>query len=81
MFSCDGVATTCTPGTFVHVPGGMIHSFSFGAEGGEMIEVTTSDGQALSMFTALDREVPPGPPDVAKIVEVAGQYDVAFHLQ
>ena len=59
----------------------MIHGFSFGVEGGEMIEVTAKESQALSMFTALDREVPPGPFDVDKIVQVAGQYDVAFHLE
>lgn len=80
LFTCDGSTTTCLPGTFVHVPGGMVHGFSFGVDGGEMIEVTANNSQAISMFTALDREVPSGPPDVAKIVEVAGQYDVAFHL-
>lgn len=45
-----------------------------------MLEVTANDSQAIAMFTALDRAVVLGPPDVAKIVEVAGHYDVAIDL-
>jgi hypothetical protein len=65
---------------FVHVAGGMVHGFGFGVDGGEMIEGTGNDRQAISMFHAQDSQVPSGPPDVTKIVDVAGQYDVAFHL-
>ena len=79
-FTCEGVTTTCMPGTFVHVPGGTVHGFSFGAEGGEMLEITPPDSQAISMFTALDREVSSNPPDAAQMVRIAGQYDVNFHL-
>ena len=79
-FTRAGRTTTCLPGTFVHVPGGTVHAFSFGPGGGELLEITGSDSKAIAMFTALDREVAPGPPDVTKVVEVAGQHDCTFHL-
>ena len=57
-----------------------VHAFSFGAGGGEMLEFTGPRSRAIAMFQALDREIPPGPPDVPKVVRVAGKYGVAFHL-
>lgn len=79
-FTCGGETSNCLPGTLVHIPAGTIHAFSFGPEGGEMLEITGAGSQAIPMFTALDREIPPGPPDVPKVVEVAGAYGVEFHL-
>lgn len=80
LFTCSEQTVSCLPGSFVHVPAGAVHAFQFGPGGGEMLEVTTADSQAVSMFEALDRAMPPGPPDVAKVVEVAGHYDVSFRL-
>ncbi len=80
QFVCNGETTNCHAGTLVNVPAGTVHAFSFGEGGGEMLEVTTSNSKAISMFSALDREIPPGPPDVSKVIEVAGEYDVKFHL-
>jgi hypothetical protein len=45
-----------------------------------MLEFTGIGSQAIQMFTALDREFPPGPPDVPRVVEVAGEYGVKFHI-
>jgi len=80
QFTCNGQTTSCHEGAFVNIPAGTVHAFSFGEGGGEMIEITTSGSKAISMFSALDREIPPGPPDVSKVIEVAGEYDVEFHL-
>lgn len=80
QFLCAGESTTCRAGTCVHVPAGTVHGFSFGPGGGEMLEITPNHSQAIDMFAALDQAVPPGPPDVATVVSVAGRYDVAFHL-
>ena len=80
QFTCAGQATTCVAGTFVYVPGGIIHAFSYGPGGGEMLEITGTGSQAIRMFTALDREIPPGPPDVPKVVAVAGEYGVKFQI-
>lgn len=69
-------STVCTPGMLVHVPAGNVHAFQFGPEGGEMLEITGKASQAVRMFTEIDREVPPGPPDVAKVVQVLAEKGV-----
>ncbi|HSW11656.1 MAG TPA: cupin domain-containing protein [Solimonas sp.] len=69
-FTCAGQTTLCMPGTLVHVPAGTVHSFRYGAGGGEMLEFTGQGGSATKMFTAIDREIPPGPPDIPKVVEL-----------
>lgn len=80
QFTCSGQTTMCVAGTLVHVPAGTVHAFSYGPGGGEMLEVTGRESKAVQMFSALDREIPPGPPDVPKVVQVAGEYGVKFHL-
>ncbi|MFA5940492.1 MAG: cupin domain-containing protein [Sinimarinibacterium sp.] len=79
-FTCDGTTTMCQAGTFVHVPAGTVHAFSYGPGGGEMLEVTGAGSKAIQMFSALDREIPPGPPVVSEVVRVAGEYGVTFHI-
>ena len=79
-FTCAGDTTICTSGTLVHVPAGTIHAFSYGPGGGEMLEITGHRSRAVEMFTALDREISPGPPDVPKLIQVATTYGVTFHL-
>lgn len=79
-FTCGGRSTTCLPGTLVHVPAGTVHAFSFGPGGGEMLEVTGTGSNAVRMFTALAREIPPGPIDVPKVVQVTGEYGLAVHV-
>ena len=54
----------------VHFPAGTVHSFKFGAGGAEVLEITGRGSRAIEMFTALDREIPPGSNDIAKTVEV-----------
>lgn len=77
-FTCGDQTTSCLPGTLVHVPGGTFHSFSFGPGGGEMLEITGKGSNAVRLFSALDREVPPGPPDVAKVIQVVGKFGVVM---
>jgi quercetin dioxygenase-like cupin family protein len=79
QFTCAGQTTMCFAGTFVHVPAGTVHAFSYGPGGGEMLEITGAGSKAVQMFSALDREIPPGPPDVQKVLQVAGEYGVKFH--
>ena len=59
-----------TPGTLVHVPAQTTHWFRFGAGGGEMISMTSGKG-ASEFFTQVDREMPPGPPDLETLTRVA----------
>jgi mannose-6-phosphate isomerase-like protein (cupin superfamily) len=65
------------PGTLVHLPAGTVHSFRFGAGGGEMVSVTGQTGLASQLFTSIDREIPPGPPDIPRLIEVASQNGVS----
>lgn len=77
-FTCGDQTAMCLPGTLVHVPGGTIHSFSFGPGGGEMLEMTGAGSKAVRLFSALDREIPPGPPDIAKVIQVVGKFGVVM---
>jgi len=79
-FTSGGETAMCTAGTLVHVPAGTIHAFSFGPGGGEMLEITGKRSNAVPMFTAVDREIPPGPPDVAKVIQVLGEHGVKVHI-
>jgi len=79
-FTTGGKSVTCRAGSLVQVPGGTPHAFRFAAGGGEMLEITGAQSRALAMFAQLDREVPPGPPDLAKAAAVLGQHDVTLHL-
>jgi quercetin dioxygenase-like cupin family protein len=69
-FLCDGKSHACLPGTLVHVPRGTVHGFRYGRGGGQMLEITGQGALAAQMFTALDKEVPPGPLDIPKTLEV-----------
>ena len=80
QFMCGGETVMCTAGTLVHVPGGTVHAFSFGPGGGEMLEITGRQSNAVPMFTALDREIPPGPPDITKVIQVLGENGVKVHI-
>src|SRR4030095_6690586 len=75
-FSCEGRTTMCAPGTLVHLPAGTVHGFRYGAGGGEMLEFTGQGGFATQMFTAVSRVIPPGPPDISKVLEVLKQNGV-----
>jgi len=70
IFTCAGETSVCPAGTFVHVPGGTVHSFRYGPDGGEMIEITGGNSQAVETFTALADALPPGRPEIEKAVGV-----------
>ena len=75
-FTCAGKTAMCTPGTLVHVPAGTVHGFRYGTGGGEMLELTGQGGFATQMFTAISKEIPPGPPNIPKVLEVLKQNGV-----
>jgi quercetin dioxygenase-like cupin family protein len=78
-FLCGGETAACSAGTLVHVPAGTVHAFCFGPGGGEMFEITGKRSNAIAMFTALDREILPGPPDLTKAIEVLAENGVSVH--
>jgi quercetin dioxygenase-like cupin family protein len=69
QFSLGEETQLASPGTLVHLPAGTVHWFKCGPQGALMLSVTSSKG-ASDVFTAIDREIPPGPLDVEKIYEV-----------
>ncbi|MNT28768.1 Cupin domain protein [compost metagenome] len=71
-------AITAAAGTFVHVPAGTVHYFRFGFGGGEMISVTSHGGNASHLFTRLDEEIPPGAPDMEKLLAVAQECGITI---
>ena len=70
QFLYDGKAHACNVGTLVHVPRGIVHGFSYGSGGGQMLEITGSGALAAQMFKAVDNEIPVGPPDIPKLLDV-----------
>ncbi|MBI5911779.1 MAG: cupin domain-containing protein [Betaproteobacteria bacterium] len=64
------------PGTLVHLPAGTVHSFRFSVGGGAMIEISGPGGFASKIFTNIDKEIPPGPPDIPKLIGILQQHGV-----
>ena len=61
------------PGTFVHLPAGTVHSFRFGAGGGQMINIGSRE--ALEpMFVHMDREIVPASPDFDRLVAIMTEH-------
>ena len=78
--SIDGEANVYGPGTLVHLPAGTVHGYRFGAGGGEMFEITGQGSNATQMFARVDREVPPGPPDVPALTALLRRNGVTLML-
>jgi len=69
-FSFDGKSLLCAPGTLVHLPADTVHGFRYGAGGGEALELSGPGGRATTMFAAISKQVPPGPPDIPLVLKV-----------
>jgi quercetin dioxygenase-like cupin family protein len=74
-FFCDDSTHQCRPGTLVYLPRGTLHGFRFGVDG-QVLEITGNGALAAQMFTAIDDEIPAGPPDISKLLEVLKRYRV-----
>jgi quercetin dioxygenase-like cupin family protein len=75
-FTCSGKTVICSPGTLVHVPAGTVHSFRYLADGCDVLDFTGKGSVATQLFTTISREIPPGPPEIPRLLEVLKQYDV-----
>jgi len=78
-FVCDGQSLCCHSGSLICVPAGTVHGFSYGLDGGEMLEITGEGSRAPQMFSDLNDEVPPGPPDIPTVINVLGRHGVSLH--
>jgi quercetin dioxygenase-like cupin family protein len=66
----------CTMGTLVFAPRGTVHGFRYGKGGGQMLEITGQGSGASETFTAINNEIPAGPPDFAKVLDVLARNGV-----
>ena len=78
--NCGGVSRVCEAGGFVFVPPGVVHSFKFGPDGGEMFEVTGDGSRAAQLFRDLSEKLDPGPPDIQKVIEIFKHNGATVHL-
>jgi quercetin dioxygenase-like cupin family protein len=81
----DGpVAFLAGPGSVIYVPGGAPHNYNnVGETTGHMLGIFTSAAmedffREMSAATTDDAGQPISPPDMAKLMEIMGTYDVAF---
>lgn len=70
QFRCGEETYKCLPGTLVYVPRNTVHGFTYGTGGGSMVEITSADGRAAEMFTAVDAGVDPSSPDIPKTLQI-----------
>jgi len=77
-FQCGNDKYNCIPGTLVHVPRNTVHGFTYGRGGGSMVEVTSRDGRAAEMFTAVDREIDPAAPDIPRTIQILRECGVTL---
>jgi quercetin dioxygenase-like cupin family protein len=75
-FTCAGKTVVCPPGTLVHVPTGTVHSFRYLVDGCDVLELTGQGGMATQVFKTIDREIPPGPPEIPRLLSVLKQNGV-----
>jgi hypothetical protein len=57
-----------------------VHGFNFGRGGGQMLEISSVGAQAAPFFTAIDQEIPAGPPNIPKLLELAMRHGVKFAI-
>ncbi|MGR8920294.1 MAG: cupin domain-containing protein [Gammaproteobacteria bacterium] len=70
IFRCGDDTHVCTPGTLVRVPRNTVHGFSYGAGGGSMLELTSSDGHAAELFTEVDARIDAAAPDIPQTLAI-----------
>jgi mannose-6-phosphate isomerase-like protein (cupin superfamily) len=76
-----GKTVHCERGTLIHIPRGTVHSFRFGAEGGELFEITGAGGSATRMFIDVAKRIPPGPPDLGLVAAALSDNGVSLVAQ
>ena len=69
-FTCSGRTVVCPPGTLVHVPAGMVHSFRYLVDGCDVLELSGQGGMATQVFKTISREIPSGPLEIPRLLEV-----------
>ncbi|EWG98759.1 cupin domain-containing protein [Halomonas sp. BC04] len=80
FLTCRDRTYCCQPGTFVNVPAGEVHAFTYGEGGGRMLEITGNGSRAGQLFRELNRDIAPGAPNLDKVAEVFTRNGVTLNL-
>lgn len=76
-FSVDGQRLNAGPGAFVYAPRGTTHTFrNLSSKTGRMLVAVQPAG--LEKFFAEVNALPPGPPDMAKVLPIFEKYGLEF---
>ena len=70
------VARIMIPMACQHCEDAPVHGFRYGEGGGQLLEITGVGASAAKMFTAVNDEIPPGPPDIPKVLAVLARNGV-----
>ncbi len=69
-FMYNGETQICAAGSFVFIPPNITHTFTYGPDGGEMLEITGAGSNATQLFADLATKLEPGPPDMPTVIEI-----------
>jgi quercetin dioxygenase-like cupin family protein len=76
-FTCAGKTVVCPPGTLVHVPANTVHCFRYLIDGCDVLEFTGQGGMATQVFKTINKEIPPGAPEIPRLLALLKQNGVA----
>lgn len=77
IFTANGEEVEAAAGTTVFLPRGIPHAFKIGGDGPAEMMLSVSPKSLVPMFEQLS-QLPPGPPDPAKVAQICGQYNISF---
>ncbi len=64
----------CVPGTTVNIPPGTVHAFLGPVLDDTRFLSVMAPANGVDFFRDIDREIPPGPPDLAKVALIAARH-------
>ncbi|HTI71869.1 MAG TPA: cupin domain-containing protein [Candidatus Limnocylindria bacterium] len=76
-FAVNGKAVEAGPGTTVFLPRNLPHAFKVVGDGPARVALTVIPAGVETMFFELS-QLPPGPPDMARVVEICGRHGISF---
>ncbi|MFN7976837.1 MAG: cupin domain-containing protein [Vicinamibacterales bacterium] len=77
-FICDGAWTSAGPGTYVFGPRGLAHGFTVVGDAPARMMLLCAPG-GFERFIAELSAPAPAPPDLARLMAVAAEYEIEIH--
>lgn len=67
-------------GSYVYIPAGTVHAFSFGVGGARMLEITGNRSHSRDLFRQLAGECQQIPPEMGQVTRIFKENQVALHI-